>query len=243
MRVDLTRITPCQRAARRFGASLGLGAMAAGLLGAPKWKSKRLALSRWDLALKPATMRCVEWRVGLRAAHDHTHASSTPRRSWELPLLTRRYHRPRTRACPLSPPSFCHRSYAALDAWVSSALFLFLMAQLHRESEDGAPALTSPVNSQTVAPAKAATSPFLSAAAVAGVVRDLECCAGAGGLRRLSRPGGDAAGLDFRPIPPPAAGGDGPAAVCGECASEFRTFQAYIQHLQRTCHERSPSEA
>ena len=43
----------------RFGGSLSLGGMAEALLSAPKWKSKRLALTRWDKPLAPKAMRCV----------------------------------------------------------------------------------------------------------------------------------------------------------------------------------------
>ena len=49
--------------AHRFGESLSLGGMAERLMRTPKWKSKNLALTRWDQPLQLKAMRCV---VGCR---------------------------------------------------------------------------------------------------------------------------------------------------------------------------------
>ena len=45
--------------AHRFGESLSLGGMAERLMRTPKWKSKNLALTRWDQPLQLKAMRCV----------------------------------------------------------------------------------------------------------------------------------------------------------------------------------------
>ena len=101
--------------------------------------------------------------------------------------------------------------YAALDAWVSSALFLHLRWLVRKfHATGGIPSAGPTHHVQWAEAARISNAPPNRAEAEAA----------------------QALGLDFRTVP------EG-VSDCATCERSCRTFQAYIQHLQATMHERA----